>query len=379
MRWFSALCVVGILLAFAAISGAQVTTATISGTVSDSSGAVLPNAKIEIQNEGTGASRTVMSGPDGHYSAPSLPVGNYKVTATVEGFQTQVRSGIVLTVGQEAVVDLKLSVGTVSESVEVTGEAPLVETTESTVSYLVNDKTLRDLPLNGRDMSQLILLNPGVTLSVNSSAQQGFNGYGLRIIVKLHGDTVSSDHHADYFNNPRVSYDNTKIAYEGIGGRVYVVNRSNGGVIKVFQPSTGIYATPSWSEAGKILVAGDPVQNPGLYLLSLNADSVSSVGSGLTAPKMPNFSHDGSSICFVMKASVFTMNADGSAMKQFSDTVGACRYPVWSPDKKWIATFSNNTVLLLPIGVDTTILDMRKFITDPNVSFDNTSSQISWR
>src|SRR5579871_2419574 len=54
------------------------------------------------------------------------------------------------------------------------------------------------------------------------------NGYGLRIIVKLHGDTVSSDHHADYFNNPRVSYDNTKIAYEGIGGRVYVVNRSNG-------------------------------------------------------------------------------------------------------------------------------------------------------
>ncbi len=168
---------------FVSLANAQVTTGTISGTVTDSSGAVLPGAKIEVLNEGTGAVRVVMTAADGHYSAPSLSVGNYRLTATMTGFQSEIRTGIVLTIGREAIVDVKLNVGAVSESVQVTGEAPLVETTESAVSYLVNDKTLRDLPLNGRDMSQLILLNPGVTLSVNSSAQQGFNGFGKRISI----------------------------------------------------------------------------------------------------------------------------------------------------------------------------------------------------
>lgn len=160
----------------------QVTTGTISGTVSDSSGGVLPRAKIGITNEGTGAVRTALSGPNGYYSVPLLTVGSYKVAASIEGFQTGVRSGIVLTVGREAVVDMKLQVGAVTQTVEVTGEAPLVQTTEATVSYLVSDQTLRDLPLNGRDMSQLILLNPGVTDS-ETIGRQAFNGYGRRISI----------------------------------------------------------------------------------------------------------------------------------------------------------------------------------------------------
>src|SRR5947208_3463152 len=105
---------------------AQVTTGTISGTVSDASGAVLPGAKIVIQNEDTGISRTAQSDAAGRYSAPLLSLGKYRVVATVSGFQTEVRSGIVLTVGREAVVDLQLTVGAVSQTVEVTGEAPLV-------------------------------------------------------------------------------------------------------------------------------------------------------------------------------------------------------------------------------------------------------------
>ena len=183
MRWGTFLLAIVAFAMFVTLSNAQVTTGTISGTVSDSSGAVLPGAKIEILNEGTGAVRTVNTGADGHYSAPSLGVGNYRITASMTGFKNEIRTGIILTVGSAPVVDLKMSVGAVSESVEVTGEAPLVETTESAVSYLVNDKTLRDLPLNGRDMSQLILLNPGVTLSVNSNANQGFNGFGKRISI----------------------------------------------------------------------------------------------------------------------------------------------------------------------------------------------------
>jgi outer membrane receptor protein involved in Fe transport len=162
---------------------AQVTTGTILGTVADSSGAVLPGAKIEIMSEGTGAIRTVTSDATGHYIVPTLPVGNYRASASMQGFQTEVRSGISLNIGAQITIDMKLQVGAVTQSVEVTGEAPLVQTQESTVSYLVSGDTLRDLPLNGRDMSQLILLNPGVTLSVNSNGGTSFSGYGKRISI----------------------------------------------------------------------------------------------------------------------------------------------------------------------------------------------------
>lgn len=167
------------------VSGAlaQVTTGTISGSVTDTTGAVLPGARIIIQNEDTGVSRTVQSDARGHYSAPSLSLGRYRVTLSLEGFQTQVRSGIVLTVGREAVVDLQLSVGAVSQTVEVSGEAPLVQTTESTVSYLTNNTTISEIPLNGRDLSQLILLNPGVSESQNGVTNKGYTGYGKRISI----------------------------------------------------------------------------------------------------------------------------------------------------------------------------------------------------
>src|SRR5262245_15789838 len=100
----------------------QVNTATISGTVHDSSGAVLPGASVTIVNQETGISRTTITNETGRYSAPALGLGNnYQVTAELPGFQSQVRNGIALTVGREAVVDFTLSVGAVSEKVEVTG------------------------------------------------------------------------------------------------------------------------------------------------------------------------------------------------------------------------------------------------------------------
>jgi len=108
------------------LAQAQVTTGTVSGTVTDASGAVLPGAKIVILNEGTGVSRAVTADASGRYTAPSLGVGKYRVTASAEGFQSQVRTGIELTVGGSVVVDLKLAVGSVTQSVEVTGEAALV-------------------------------------------------------------------------------------------------------------------------------------------------------------------------------------------------------------------------------------------------------------
>ena len=161
----------------------QVTTGTISGTVTDSTGAVLPGASVVLLNEETGVSRTTQTDSAGRYSAPSLSLGHYRVTATSSGFQTEVRSGIELTLGRQAVVDLQLAVGAVSQSVEVTGEAPLVQTTDATVGYLVEDKTIRDLPLNGRDLTQLILLNPSVGQAMNATTNQSYTGFGKYISI----------------------------------------------------------------------------------------------------------------------------------------------------------------------------------------------------
>ena len=172
------------LITFCGSSGrAQTTIGTISGTVKDGTGAVLPAAKLVLLNEETGISRTVQTDSAGRYSGPLLGLGNYRVTVSMEGFQTQVRSGIVLTVGREAIVDLVLSVGAVTETVEVTGEAPLVESTTSSLGALVDDRTIRDLPLNGRSYDQLALLQPGV-IALGGGQNAGFQyGTGKRFSV----------------------------------------------------------------------------------------------------------------------------------------------------------------------------------------------------
>ncbi|OFW36806.1 MAG: hypothetical protein A3J28_10600 [Acidobacteria bacterium RIFCSPLOWO2_12_FULL_60_22] len=161
MRNRSKLFLAGIVLSGQLAFG-QATTGTISGTISDSTGAVLPRANLVILNEDTGISRTAQTDAAGRYLVPLLSLGRYRVTASLQGFQTEVRSGIVLTVGREAVVNLQLSVGAVTQTLEVTGEAPLVESTTSAVGGLVDERTIRELPLNGRSYDQLALLEAGV-------------------------------------------------------------------------------------------------------------------------------------------------------------------------------------------------------------------------
>src|SRR5215469_12754387 len=163
---------------------AQVTTGTISGVVQDATGAAIVGAAVTIRNLDTGAVRTVMTDTGGRYNAPDLPLGNYEVEARQTGFQTEARLGINLTVGREAVVDLSLKVGQISERVLVTGEAPLVETTTSAMSSLVDERTIRDLPLNGRSYDQLALLQPGVVSMGAGQASAAFDfGTGTRFSV----------------------------------------------------------------------------------------------------------------------------------------------------------------------------------------------------
>src|SRR3989449_6909559 len=146
----------------AQVATAQVNTATISGTLRDESGAVLPGAAVTVQNQDTGISRSLTTNETGRYTAPALGLGNYQVSVQLPGFQNQVRSGIVLTVGREAVVDFTLAVGAVTQTVEVKGEAPLVELTNATMGGLVDDRTIREMPLNSRSWDTLAYTVPGV-------------------------------------------------------------------------------------------------------------------------------------------------------------------------------------------------------------------------
>ena len=150
---------------------AQLPTATILGTVRDASGAVVPGAMVTAKNVDTGLTRTANTETDGSYRFSALPVGNYEVDVEHAGFSKETHSGLTLTVGQEAVVNVTLSVGTTAQTVEITSEAPQVNTTDSTLGGLVSEQKLEDLPLNGRNYLDLTSLQTGVS-SVGSTEGQ---------------------------------------------------------------------------------------------------------------------------------------------------------------------------------------------------------------
>src|SRR6266852_3973241 len=127
----------------------QGSTGSITGTVRDVSGAVLPGASVAVKHIETGLTRTAQADASGNYNVPSLPVGAYEVTAEKMGFRREVLRGIELVVAQEAEVNLILQVGSIDQQVTVTDAAPLVNTTLSSTSGLVTEQQVKDMPLNG--------------------------------------------------------------------------------------------------------------------------------------------------------------------------------------------------------------------------------------
>ncbi|PYS00317.1 MAG: TonB-dependent receptor, partial [Acidobacteria bacterium] len=152
---------------------AQTSTATILGVVRDTSGALVPGVSISVKHVDSGLTRTAISNERGGYNVPLLPVGAYEITTTMPGFKKEVRSGINLVVGQEAVVDLILEVGAAAEQITVTEEAPLVNTTTSSTSGVITEQQVKDLPLNGRSFDQLITLNVGVSNATSNTLDSG--------------------------------------------------------------------------------------------------------------------------------------------------------------------------------------------------------------
>jgi outer membrane receptor protein involved in Fe transport len=158
-----------IAIAFAAVLlvagslSAQTFRGTILGTVTDQSGAVVSGAKVKVRNTATGLERTTETSSDGSYSVPELPIGTYTVTISESGFQTSVTTDIRVDVAGDRRVDAALKTGEVAQTVEVSGEAlPQVETTSAELGGVFTASTIENLPVNGRDYTKLIYLNPGV-------------------------------------------------------------------------------------------------------------------------------------------------------------------------------------------------------------------------
>ena len=141
---------------------AQVAGARIAGTVTDGTGAVVAGAQVTIKNMANGFERKLVTNESGFYSVPNLSSGLYTITASAKSFKSEVRSGLTLSVGGDIEVNLTMAVGSASESVQVQGATPAVETNDATLGGLVNGETIHDLPLNARDWTQLAALEPGV-------------------------------------------------------------------------------------------------------------------------------------------------------------------------------------------------------------------------
>jgi hypothetical protein len=159
---------------------AQAVSGTIVGSVTDPTGAVVANTKVTIINEGTGLTRTVTSDANGEYVAPSLPTGRYTVTAEIAGFKTLALSNIEVGVDQRVRIDLKLEVGAMTESVSITAESPLLQTSSSELGTTVTDDQIEALPLNGRNFVSLTRTVPGVLRGIPGSNIDGAGSLAWR-------------------------------------------------------------------------------------------------------------------------------------------------------------------------------------------------------
>jgi hypothetical protein len=187
------MCVVGVLAivllmtsGFVGKSFAQVAGGTVSGRVTDPSGSILPGASVSITNVATGVLTSSATNKDGFYTVGNLLPGTYQIAVTLTGFSEEIASGITVSVGSQVTVNLRLRLGPMTEQVVVTAAATLVDTKSSTLSGVVGERAIRDLPLNGRDWTQLATLEPGVATvrsQMGLSSERGQRGLGTQMTI----------------------------------------------------------------------------------------------------------------------------------------------------------------------------------------------------
>src|SRR5262249_10004100 len=154
---------VSILMALSSlIVCGQVTTADLVGTIKDNTGAVVTSVRVSLTNDATGVVRSTVADDEGNYIFTSLQPGRYKLIAEAPGFRKVERTGVELQVNQRAQIDIDLQVGSVGETVQISGAAPLLESQSSVLGSVIQERQVQDLPLNGRNFVQLAILSPGV-------------------------------------------------------------------------------------------------------------------------------------------------------------------------------------------------------------------------
>jgi hypothetical protein len=221
---------------------------TIVGTVTDQAGANVPNATITLSNDATGFRRTAVSNESGQYVAYSIPTGIYTLTIVQTGFETLVRSGVEVTAAATVTVDLKLSLGDVKQTLEVNAAAPLVQDQSATVSSLITNRQILEIPLNGRTFTSLVLLSPGAytgsannlttspyamrgstNISVNGSSPQN-NSYVIDGIFNrnLWLSTLIMVPTVDSIQEFRVLTSNYSAEYGAAAGSITVVQTKSG-------------------------------------------------------------------------------------------------------------------------------------------------------
>ncbi len=156
-RPLALLCFCLILLFFPVGAVAQDVGGSISGTIRDAQGAVIPNTEVSIRNTDTGVVTTLQANEQGVFTVPSLHGGNYEVTAKHQGFKETVQRGVVLQIGGSVGLDIRLDVGAVSETVNVTGEPPAMEISNASLGTVVEQRQIAELPLNGRNALALVM------------------------------------------------------------------------------------------------------------------------------------------------------------------------------------------------------------------------------
>jgi hypothetical protein len=160
---------------------AQTNMADLSGTVTDASAGVVSSVSVSIENEETRAQRLTHTDEAGRYTFEQLLPGTYRLTIQAAGFQTEIATGVRLTIGRRALLDLRLRVGEIKTEAVVSEAISPVETRDSSLSNVMENTAMRELPLNGRDVAQLALLQPGVAPSLRSGDS---GGAGTNLVIE---------------------------------------------------------------------------------------------------------------------------------------------------------------------------------------------------
>src|SRR5258708_8761405 len=168
----------GLIFGFATVARAQ--NGSISGTVSDSTGAVVPAAQVSVRDVLTGAARATTTNAQGFYEFLAVKPSKYELTVEATGFGRAIKHDINVVVGVESHLDVMLKPGSVAETIEVTGEVPLIEPEKTNVSYSIESQQIQNLPLQGRQFLDLALLTPGVTAQAPGTQAGGINVSGMR-------------------------------------------------------------------------------------------------------------------------------------------------------------------------------------------------------